>query len=77
MTTLEKTIGLLNTMTEKQIEIIYTYAQFVEEQEKNHKNPSESVEDILNNLIGSVPDNGMTLEDFRKERILDKYGIVD
>lgn len=77
MSTLEKTIGLLNTMTEKQIEIIYTYAQFVEAQKKNHKKSSESVEDILNNLIGSVPDNGMTLEDFRKERILDKYGIVD
>lgn len=74
---MEKTIGLLNTMTEKQIEIIYTYAQFVEAQKKNHKKSSESVEDILNNLIGSVPDNGMTAEDFRKERILDKYGIVD
>ena len=67
MSTLEKTIGLLNTMTEKQIEIRYMYAQFVEAQEKNHKNSSESVEDILNNLIGSVPDNGMTLEEFLKE----------
>ena len=47
MSTLEKTINLLNTLPERQVEIIYTYAQFLDSQRKKQNISDESIEDIL------------------------------
>lgn len=77
MSTLEKTIGLLNDMSEKQVEIIYMYAKFLKSQNTAEEKTKESVDNILATLIGSVPDEGMSLDDYREERIAKKYGFVD
>ena len=37
MSTLEKAIGMLNALSESDIELVYTFIQFVNE--KNQKNP--------------------------------------
>lgn len=77
MSTLEKTIDLLSGMPEKQVEIIYMYAQFLKSQNTTKEKTKESVDEILATLIGSVPDGGMSLDDYREERIAKKYGFVD
>ena len=38
---------------------------------------AKSVDDILDSLIGIISDNGKTLEDYKDERIAEKYGIND
>lgn len=38
---------------------------------------AKSVDDILDSLIGIIPDQGKTLEDYKDERIAEKYGIND
>lgn len=77
MSTLEKTINLLNTLPERQVEIIYTYAQFLDSQRKKQNISDESIEDILNSLIGAVPDDGKSLEEYREERIMERYGFTN
>lgn len=77
MSTLEKTINLLNTLPERQVEIIYTYAQFLDSQRKKQNISDESIEDILNSLIGAVPDDGKSLEEYRGERIMERYGFTN
>lgn len=77
MSTLEKTIDLLSTMSEQQLEIVYLYAQFLDSQKTDHRKADESVNDILSSIIGSVPDDGKSLDEYREERILEKYGIAN
>lgn len=74
MSTLEKTINLLNTMPENQVENIYSYARFLSMQNED-KNPlkEESIDDILNSLLGVISDDGMTLDDYKEERIKERY----
>lgn len=76
MSTLEKTISILNDMPEKQIEIVYSYVSFLKKQSEKEKS-AKSVDDILDSLIGIISDNGKTLEDYKDERIAEKYGIND
>ena len=76
MSTLEKTISILNDMPEKQIEIVYSYVSFLKKQSEKEKR-AKSVDDILDSLIGIISDNGKTLEDYKDERIAEKYGIND
>lgn len=76
MSTLEKTISILNDMPEKQIEIVYSYVSFLKKQSEKEKR-AKSVDDILDSLIGIIPDQGKTLEDYKDERIAEKYGIND
>lgn len=38
---------------------------------------TESLEDILNKIVGAVPDTGKTLEEYRKERLKGRYENVD
>lgn len=76
MSTLEKTISMLNDMPEKQIEIVYSYVAFLKKQSEKERR-TKSVDDILDSLIGIIPDQGKTLEDYKDERIAEKYGIND
>lgn len=74
MSTLEKTISMLNDLPEKQIEIVYSYVTFLKTQSEKEKS-TKSVDDILDSLIGIIPDQGKTLEEYKEERISEKYGI--
>lgn len=74
MSTLEKTINLLNTMPEYQLENIYSYARFLRSQSKGQKEmPDESIDYILDSLVGAVSDDGKTLEEYREERRKERY----
>lgn len=78
MSTLEKTINLLYTMPEYQLENIYSYACFLRSQSKNKKEvPDETIEQVLDSLIGVISDDGKSLEEYREERIRERYGLVD
>lgn len=78
MSTLEKTIDLLNALPENQIEVIYSFVQFLSSQQKAEKPAAkESLDDIFRNIIGVVPDTGRTLQEYRKERIREKYETAD
>jgi hypothetical protein len=72
MYTLEKTIDMLSVLPEKQMEIVYSYVQFVYfQQMKREQSASSSVNDILDSLVGALSDSGKTLEQYHKERIHD------
>lgn len=78
MSTLEKTIDLLHTMSEYQVENIYSYARFLRSQDKRkQESREESIDSILNSLIGAVPDDGKTLSEYREERRRERYGCID
>ena len=78
MSTLEKTINLLNTMPEYQLENIYSYARFLHSQNKNkQEKQNESIDTILDSLIGAISDDGKTLEEYREERRRERYGLID
>lgn len=78
MSTLEKTIDMLSDLPESQIEIIYSYVQFVYAQQlrQEKKNPDD-VNEILASLAGVLPDSGKTLEQYRDERVSQRYEIAD
>lgn len=69
--TLMSIISLPNTMRNKRLEVIILPA---EEDESCDKNPD--IESIVDSLIGSIPDNGISLGDYRAER-LKKYENID
>lgn len=74
MSTLEKTINLLNELPERQLEIIYSYAQFVSSQQSEHKSMDDNeLNDVLDSIVGVLPDNGKSLEDYREERMTERY----
>lgn len=78
MSTLEKTIHLLNTMPESQIETIYSFVQFLSTQySRVSSSETESLDDILGKIVGVVPDTGKTLEEYREERIKERYETAD
>lgn len=73
MSTLEKTINLLNILPENQIEIIYNFVQFLSSQQTVERPfDTESLNDILSNIVGVIPDTGKTLEEYREERIRER-----
>jgi pyrroline-5-carboxylate reductase len=76
MSTLEKTIDILNVLPEKQIEIVYSYVQFIHSQQMEREQ-SDSVNDILDSLAGVLPDSGKTLEQYHEERIRERYEVAD
>lgn len=78
MSTLEKTIHLMNTLPENQIETIYSFVQFLSTQHHS-RGPveTESLDDIFEKIVGIIPDTGKTLEDYREERIREQYETVD
>ena len=74
MSTLEKTINLLNVLPESQIEIIYSFVQFLSSQQMVEKPfDMESLDEVFGNIVGVVPDTGKTLEEYREERIRERY----
>ncbi len=78
MSTLEKTIDLLGGLSENQIETIYRFVQFLSTQPVvETQDTAESLEDIFDQIVGVVPDTGKTLEDYRKERIKERYEAVN
>ena len=78
MSTLEKTINLLNALPEDQIETIYSFVQFLSSQQtKEMPGGEKSLDDILGNIVGVIPDTGKTLEEYREERIRERYEAVD
>lgn len=78
MSTLEKTIHLLNTLPENQIETIYSFVQFLSTQYPVAKSSeNESLDDIFDKIVGVIPDTGKTLEEYRAERIKERYEVTD
>ena len=78
MSTLEKTIDLLNTLPENQIEAIYSFVQFLSSQQtKEMPEGEKTLDDILGNIVGVIPDTGKTLEEYREERIKERYETVN
>lgn len=78
MTTLEKTINLLNTMPEYQVESIYSFARFLRSQNKSDQEiQGESIDNILDSLVGVISDDGRTLEEYREERRKERYGLAE
>ena len=78
MSTLDKSIQLLNKLPEKDIETIYTFIQFVSSHHTSKTlNNEENIDEVLKNLIGSVPDSGKTLKKYKDERMQERYGIAD
>lgn len=68
MSTLEKTIHLLNTLPENQIETIYSFVQFLCTQQQSYASAEkESLDDIFGKIVGVVPDTGKTLEEYQQE----------
>ena len=78
MSTLEKTINLLNALPENQIETIYSFVQVLSSQQTKEMPGSEKpLDDILGNIVGVIPDTGKTLEEYREERMRERYEAVD
>ena len=70
MSTLEKTINLLNALPENQIETIYSFVQFLSSQQTKEMPGS-------GNIVGVIPDTGKTLEEYREERMRERYEAVN
>ena len=74
---------LLESLDEEDYDKAVSYIEFLVEvrnreklkKEKSAKNQAE-VEEVVASLIGSIPDTGKTLEEYRSER-LKKYEIPD
>lgn len=78
MSTLEKTIDLLNVLPENQIEMIYNFVQFLSSQQIMERPlGTESLDDIFSKIVGVIPDTGKTLEEYREERIREKYEVAN
>lgn len=79
MSTLEKSIQLLNTLPDNEVEKVYNFIQFICSQYTTKKIPDadENIEEILNSITGSVPDTGKTLEEYKTERICERYETID
>lgn len=78
MSTLEKTIDLLNVLPENQIEMIYNFVQFLSSQQTVEKPlDMESLDDIFSKIAGVIPDTGKTLEEYREERIRERYEVAN
>ena len=78
MSTLEKTINLLHALPESQVEVIYSFVQFLSSQQKIEKPVvEESLDDIFQKLVRVLPDTGKNLEENREERIRERYETAD
>ena len=72
MSTLEKTIHLMNTLSENQI------VQFLCTQCHPYSSiDEEPLDDIFEKIVGAIPDTGKTLEEYREERIKERYEVAD
>ncbi len=69
---LASVISLPDALKNQRLEIIVLPAE--ECAEKDVQN--SQIEDIVDLLTGAIPDNGMSLEEYRNER-LDRYEAID
>ncbi len=75
MSKLDKTIQILRALSEQQLDMIYNYAQFINSLPATEYRPrTESAEQIVSRLAGLIPDEGKSLEDYRMERLEERYG---
>lgn len=78
MSSFEKTVRLLSSMQESDINIIYDIAQSLNKQREAKKNiDSDELEKVFKRLVGAVPDSGKSLEEYRIERLRGRYGTAD
>lgn len=78
MSILEKTIYLLSTLSENQIETIYSFVQLLSSQQIVEKNArTVPLDDIFANIVGVVPDTGKSVEEYREERIRERYEVIN
>lgn len=78
MSTLEKTINLLNILPENQIETIYSFVQFISAQQTNILPVNDKpLNEILSNIVGAIPESDKTLDVYREERITERYETTD
>ena len=74
MSTLERTINILNTLPVREIETIYEFVQFISlKQDKQTKGEKRPAKEVLADLVGVLPDSGKSLEEYRNERLQEKY----
>ena len=60
--TLDKTIQILRSLSEQQLDMIYSYAQFINSRPVMERRPrTESTEKIVNRLAGLIPDEGKSM----------------
>lgn len=58
--------------------MIYSFVQFLSSQQIVEKPfDMDSLDDIFENIVGAVPDTGKTLEEYREERIRERYETAD
>lgn len=76
MSTLEKTIALIDDFSVSELEDVYRYALSIHSQ-RPLPDPDANLDDIFSHLVGLIPDTGKTLENYRNERMQERYGITD
>jgi len=69
-------IPLPKALQNSRLEIIILPAEDKESDQSISADKTVRVNSIVDSLVGIIPDNGMTLEDYRAER-LSKYEIAD
>ena len=68
----------MNTLPENQIETIYSFVQFLCTQYRPYSGiDEEPLDDIFEKIVGAIPDTGKTLEEYREERIKERYEVAD
>ena len=76
MSTLEKTVDALSKMSEPELQKVYNFVITIKSEKHDRRSPEE-IEAALSRLTGIVPDEGMSLEDYRNERLSKRYGLSD
>ena len=75
---LDKTFQVLSALSEPQLDRVYNYAQFISVQHPTTPKPvPKNVGEILDHLTGILSDDGKSLEDYRMERLEERYGSID
>ena len=76
---LEKTIQILEELSEQQLDMVYSYAQFVNARAPVEPKPvPQNVGEIVERLSGLLlPDEGKSAKDYKWERLSERYGPFD
>ena len=77
MSTLERTKELLDSFSDDEIGTVYSFATMVHFQRPaSPADDGDSIDDILSHITGIVPNDGRGLDDYRSERMHDRYAAV-
>ena len=75
---LDRTVQALSALSEPQLDVIYNYAQSCRTQNTITPRPvPKNVGEILDSITGILHDDGKSLEDYRMERLEERYGPFD